>query len=415
MRSTFGTLVVTFPLVMLQWMPRAVAQDAVTLWTGNATYTQIAHLRDADTTVDWTRTATVTFDVDSTRNIKRDTLVMFHSLNGVWRERGQEIMSLHHLGYPGAEARSVLPKEIEYNQPAAMSVKTCEPALSATSGLPENTFHLGLVATPQVQFAAPGAPIGTNLIRLGLGIGIPFAYKHDQTEINAEVEASSVGEAGPIGPFTGVGPNPFLKPAKVTVTLKRRNLALEYVSSSDDVLGLTAKKGSFTPVNPNYAIQDGGGGWFLHGNNRVQIKVDGQDVSRSFSIERLLRDWEQPTDQSGGRVGKISVNYGWTMDSTALRFWSDVPGESFAIAPNSWPQQRYMQEYLVGISQFPEFGALYFNVVIDTKPNWYRVRMYPAKTITIDEWCTIKKAQTPYRNETNSGQATIDTGWLAGG
>src|ERR1700674_3753997 len=151
MRSTFGTLVVTFPLVMLQWMPRAVAQDAVTLWTGNATYTQIAHLRDADTTVDWTRTATVTFDVDSTRNIKRDTLVMFHSLNGVWRERGQEIMSLHHLGYPGAEARSVLPKEIEYNQPAAMSVKTCEPALSATSGLPENTFHLGLVATPQVQ------------------------------------------------------------------------------------------------------------------------------------------------------------------------------------------------------------------------------------------------------------------------
>jgi hypothetical protein len=71
-----------------------------------------------------------------------------------------------------------------------------------------------------------------------------------------------------------------------------------------------------------------------------------------------------------------------------------------------------MQEYLVGVKGFPEFGGLYFIVVVDTKPNEYRVRMYPAKKITINEWCAIKTRNRPYQDETSSGAAVVDSGPL---
>lgn len=79
--------------------------------------------------------------------------------------------------------------------------------------------------------------------------------------------------------------------------------------------------------------------------------------------------------------------------------------------PDSWPQERFIQEFLVTVHLLPEFGFLYFIVVIDTKPNYYRVRMYPAKKITIDEWCKIKQMSMPYQSEATSGQTSVDSGW----
>jgi hypothetical protein len=70
----------------------------------------------------------------------------------------------------------------------------------------------------------------------------------------------------------------------------------------------------------------------------------------------------------------------------------------------------FIHEYLTTVERFPEFGFLYYIVIIDTKPNQYRVRMYKAKHITAEEWAQIKKSTQPYMTE-DSDEPEVDSGW----
>jgi hypothetical protein len=340
---------------------------------------------------------------------------MFHGLKGAWLPRKpEEAVTVRHEGTPGSEMRQVLESQIR-GLAVEMSAKTCAPELSTAAGrLPDNTVRLIGVATPITIWTFPKMPEQRRPI--GLIMNIQFPYKYDQTEINPP--EADVPQGPPVGSMPGpisgpvVGLNPPLNPAKMKVTLKRKPLELKYEPLSSDMLGETAFKEGRTHVTDYYATVRPGGGSLLHGNNRTRVMVDGNDASTSFAVSRFLTDWVQPINQTGQRVGNIRGG-GWRLDtSLASGGWVDIPGQTLPGSPNTWPQQRYMQEYLVGVNGFPEFGGLYFIVIVDTKPNEYRVRMYPAKKITINEWCAIKTRNRPYQDETSSGAAVVDSGPL---
>ncbi|HEY3249016.1 MAG TPA: hypothetical protein VGK88_12095 [bacterium] len=404
---------ITFTLLIPphgEW-PRTAAQEtAVTLWTGQATWTHEHHAVVDEIKVDWLRTVKLDFAVDSHRQVDPKTLKMFHGLNGSWvLPRDGGTITVRHEGSPGSDMREVLTPRLEHVG-VYMSVKTCAPELSAPgAGLPDNTVLLNSVATPTVVWNIPR--LGERRQNLGLVMKIQFPYKYDQTEFNPpEAEVPQMAAIGGIPMPTGAAAalNPPANPAKMKVTLKRKPLDLKYEPSSSDQLKNTVLSDR-THVTNFYAT--GAGQWFVHGNSRIQVIVDGDDASTSFAVSRFLTDWIQPIDPSGRRVGTLKGG-GWKLDTERTSGgWIDVPGEKLTLSSNKWPQERYMQEYLVGVKGFPEFGGLYFIVVVDTKPNTYRVRMYPAKKITIDEWCAIKTRKTPYQTETSSGAAAVDSGW----
>lgn len=409
-------LVVTFTLLIPpygEW-PRTAAQEtAVTLWTGQATWIHEHHAVVDEIKVDWLRTVKLDFAVDSRRQVDPKTLKMFHGLNGAWIfPRGGGSITVRHEGSPGSDMREVLKPRLEHVG-VYMSVKTCAPELSALgAGLPDNTVLLNSVATPTVVWNLPG--YGESRQNLGLLMRIQFPYKYDQTEFNPpEADVPQMAAVGGIPMPTGAAAalNPPANPAKMKVTLKRKPLDLKYEPLKSDVLGETAYRQGRTHVTDNYATVTPGGGSLVHGNSRIQVLVDGNDAGASFAVSRFWNNWIQPIDGSGRRTGSPSGT-GWKLDtSTNSSYWVDIPGATLAGGPRRWPQERHMQEYLVGVKGVPEFGALYFIVVVDTKPNWYRVRMYPAKKITIDEWCAIKTRKTPYQTENSSGTAAVDSGW----
>jgi len=389
-------------------------QNVVTLWTGEATWIHKHHAVTDEVTVNWLRTVKLDFTVNSKRMLDPQTMKMFHGLNGSWVfPRDSGTITARHEGTPGSDMREVLKDRIDYVG-VQMSVKTCAPELSAAAaGLPDNTAVLSGVATPRVVWTIPRA--GTFNQNLGLVMKIQFPYKYDQTEFNppeADVPqvASVAGIPIPSG-GTAAALNPPLTPAKMKVTLKRKPLDLKYEPLSTDVIGETAFRQGRTHVTNYYATVTPGGGSIVHGNSRIHVMVDGTDASAGFSVARFWNNWVQPIDGSGRRTGSLSGT-GWKLDTeTNSSYWVDIPGATLAGSPGRWPQERHMLEFLVGVKGFPEFGGLYFIVVVDTRPSGYRVRMYPAKKVTIDEWCAIKARMTPRQTETSSGTPIIDSGW----
>lgn len=419
MRSAFLLLIflLTFTLLIplqSEWSRTAAQENPVTLWTGQATWTHEHHAVVNEIKVDWLRTVRLDFAVDSRRSIDPKTLKMFHGLKGSWvLPRGSGSITVRHEGSPGSDMREVLRPRLEHAG-IYMSVKTCASELSApAAGVPENTVLLNSVATPTVVWNLP--QYGEYRQNLGLVMKIQFPYSYDQTEFDPpEADVPQVAPVAgiPIPSGGGIALNPPITPARMKVTLRRKPLDLVYEPLKTDVLQETAYKEGRSHVTDNYATVTPGGGRLVHGNSRIQVMVDGNDASASFAVSRFWNNWIQPIDANGRRIGTPSGT-GWKLDtSTNSSYWVDIPGASLAGPPGRWPQQRHMQEYVVGVRGFPEFAALYFIVVIDTRSSGYRVRMYPAKKITIDQFCTIKTRKTPYQDETSAG-TPVDSGWQA--
>ena len=381
----------------------AAQQNTVILWTGQAKLTHKHSGTVAEVTVTWSRTADVDFSIDSRRKIDPKTRTLSHSLSGEWKMKAGLVASIRHGKSPLDEQQIDL-AEVQ------MSVKTCAPELSApVAGLADNTVLLSVAATPGVVYRFAGA--GESRGELALIMRGEFPYDHDETEFDPpEVDVPQMQTSGshPL-PGPGVILNPPNTPAKMKVTMKRKPLKLEYQPLKTDLIRSVPRGEGYSPdASSSYA--KGKGGWFIHGNSRVQVMVDGKDATTSFSITRFIADSIQSIDRTGRRVGQIRSG-AWHLDTEAVGgLWVDVPGQHLVDPPHKWPQQRYMQEYLVGARGFPEFGGLYFIVVIDTKPKAYRVRMYPAQTVSIAQWCAIKARTNPYRNEDSSG-STVDTDW----
>lgn len=155
-------------------------------------------------------------------------------------------------------------------------------------------------------------------------------------------------------------------------------------------------------------------GWFIHGNSIITPKVEGVDKSKVFNTIRFLRDWEAVVSGNDQNTVKYTApDFKWTNDydtGSPKPSWVDIPGYEIPGEADKWPTKRYIHEYLTTVERFPEFGFLYYNIVVDTRPNQYRVRMYKAKHITAEEWAKIKKSTQPYLNETG-GQPEVDSGW----
>jgi len=379
-------------------------QTTVTLWKGEAHLIHKHSGTESEVTVTWSRTADLDFSVNNRRKIDPQKRALYHSLTAEWRLKTRLAASMRHGKSPVDEQQIDL-AEVQ------MSVKTCAPELSAeVRGLADNTLRLSVAATPEVMYQLAGA--GESRGNLALIMRGEFPYDYNETSFGPpEVDVPQM-QTSSSNPLPGVGAilNPPTTPAKMKVTMKRKSLKLEYQPLATDMARSTpsGKTWSPDPDRPNYATD--GGLRIIHGNSRTQVMVDGKDATASFEITRFITDSIQRIDSNGKRIGKIRTAP-WKLDTKAVGgLWIDVPGQRLNTPPNKWPEERYMLEFLVGVERFPEFGGLYFIVVIDTKPNWYRVRMYPEKIISVKEWCAIKARKSPYQNEDDSG-TPLDTDW----
>lgn len=211
---------------------------------------------------------------------------------------------------------------------------------------------------------------------------------------------------------------------KISYRLERKNLTIEYHPQPFDMtyhpMVAVYKDGERRAKEP-YLIKLVGKdwehtgklyhGWAIHGNNMIIPKVEGVDKSDTFNTIRFMREWLTPIDENDRIIGKYIMGKKWHNDNLSGKpSWVDVPGCVIVTEADQWTASRYLQEYLVAVERFPEFGFLYYIVVVDTKPNQYRVRMYKAKHIKAEEWAMIKKSPQPYLNEV-TGQLELDSGW----
>jgi len=229
---------------------------------------------------------------------------------------------------------------------------------------------------------------------------------------------------------------------QASYSLTRKKLELQYIPLVEDVLQLlsmpldpdipeerndfikyikdkVSKGSNFKIIDDYYALDESeitiegnvirASSYFIHGNNRIKVMVDGQDVSILFPTLRYLREWNVPINNLGKPKGEyLKVEPAWGDDCLAggpdgdvvRSSWVDVPGTILIRPPSKWAKERFFMEFVVGVRGFPEFGFLYYTVIIDTWPNAFRIRMYNAEKISVDQWCnTIKKSSQPYRGE----------------
>jgi hypothetical protein len=186
-------------------------------------------------------------------------------------------------------------------------------------------------------------------------------------------------------------------------------------------------------VSDNYAIDNTSSTpSFIHPNVEVRLKIGDEDVThfmmpvpggdpKHFEPVRRHRVWVSglaSNDEPNGRYTvddtRRSVN-SWIEDNTTtfgtgvrdIPNWYDMPAP-FDKTPPNWPRKSTLQEFLLGVKNFPEFGFLYYATMVDTKPGWYRVRKSKAEHITEDDWCSIKRSPGARWN----GQGALDdTKW----
>lgn len=199
----------------------------------------------------------------------------------------------------------------------------------------------------------------------------------------------------------------------VSYRLSTKPLALKYMPMKKDMRSVSGRYTGYKHLSGNFAKDDVSKSSFVHGNSQIQVLVEGRDVTRSFILwryARFSRAGLSPNKQPTGPY--TSARPPWVDDNPQRRpdEWVDTPGSISSQPPNRWPRERGLYEFVAGVHRFPEFGLLYFVVVIETVPNEYRVRMYDAEAITIERWCEIKKSDRPYQDERTRSPA-IDSGW----
>jgi hypothetical protein len=179
----------------------------------------------------------------------------------------------------------------------------------------------------------------------------------------------------------------------------------------------------------DYYAYDGASAHFVHPNVEIRLLIDGEDVTKFvmrtrgdikyFDVARRRRAWSARLGVNDQPVGRWQLetlsSSGW-VDDPSIKVgsgnftepnWYDMPAPMFV--SSDFPRQRFVQEFLVGVKKFPEFGFLHYAITIDTKPGWYRVQKSQAKEITADEWCRFERTRgfTP-----DTAPPLDDSGWL---
>ncbi len=320
----------------------------------------------------------------------------------------------------------------------ARNLRPCDPSLNVSDpGCSDidNTFNLGVyVEIPVTVTTTPrDKPPTTESTSTGLGVDFFFAY-----DFTAQTNSDDMTPPGnPYGVFRtmliipeGYG-TPSVATYKVSYTLTAKQMQLNYFPLTQDARASTNAWGGYSAVTSNLAKS--GSSWLLHANNQLQPTVEGEDVSSSFKAWRWVRSWLAGVGVDGTRAAYAgaaaagAANPTWVYDNgpddsgEVQPGWFDVPGgPQLPADPSAWATVRQLDEFVATVLNYPEFGLLYYLVVWDVKPNAYRIRMYPAQSITVDQWCSIKASNSPNIDEgswqppvadANTSSEMIDTGW----
>lgn len=145
----------------------------------------------------------------------------------------------------------------------------------------------------------------------------------------------------------------------------------------------------------------------FHANIKVTPKEDFLDAKGSYRMLRIRRVWQ------GKLVGEVGSSYqlvkgkadgvlppGFFSDSNLDYFgdptghWIDIPFETYAGGKHV--NESLLEEFVVGIGRLnkartpvPEFGGLYFLVVIQISAQRYRVLMSFEKRLSDSEICGV--------------------------
>jgi hypothetical protein len=284
-----------------------------------------------------------------------------------------------------------------------------------------NTFFLSAMKDVPVVLTVTsiGAP-KPYVSNADTPIGVEFYIPYDYTK--SDQEGSIKPAELPYGAFhsmlnypQGYG-TPTVISDEVSYRLTTKNLELKYsVPDADNLLDATVTGfPDYKAVNGNKNLATNGSGFLIHGNNSIEVLVDGNNESATFKTLRYHNAYlaplssKKPTNANTNK--KKFPKAPWEGDTSPdASSWADIPGDIEPSEPDKWKAMRFFQEFVVMVSGFPEFGALYFNVTVDTVPGSFRVFMSHETKITIDQLCKIKNSKSPFQQPNPA--TSIDTGW----
>ncbi len=202
---------------------------------------------------------------------------------------------------------------------------------------------------------------------------------------------------------------------EISYALSLKDLKIEYTPTDKNLLPETNTWQDYSKVSDNLGKFDEAN-WLLHANSRAKVFVGGREATDAFVIFRLARVASAPLDKNGIRVAEYKniVSSGiWLYDNNLNEsgYWIDTPSQKLDVTPKSWPRMRRLYQFIISVDRFPEFGFLYYIVVIDTLPNAYRVWMYDALPVPYETAGIIINKKEPHMDETNSKKAVVDSKW----
>jgi hypothetical protein len=199
-------------------------------------------------------------------------------------------------------------------------------------------------------------------------------------------------------------------PGKVTnaagtavYSLNKKNLELKYGPTGTDIAAMKYQ-GSVGYKGDKHVCynEQTKTSWLVHSNMSGKVLIDGDvQPQNDFLIWRLARSWR--LDAKGKNIsnhGKAKpgewpvLERGWIFDSqnpmddwtdNAALPWTDLP-------PDQWTALGILDEFLVGVLSYPEFGFIYTAFVLEMKKNAYRIKYKEPESIS------LKRAQEIYNS-----------------
>ena len=289
---------------------------------------------------------------------------------------------------------------------------------------PEQTFKLDLrVSVPfrteiHVNFmGAPSPPPQEHVTSMG----VPYAFAYDPSRAEPH-QAQGVDLSDYLTELVKTAPLPGkLGEVRGTISyrLAKRKLELRYGETKLDVSALKYRDNR--AVDRHVSTSDpGGNSWMVHSNMAGQVLVDGRNhvsidlrgndfehrVRSPFRIWRIARSWELREDgkplrdvSTRGAEGGDSplLDRGWIRDhSEPTEDWIDSASIGNALPPPSrWTPKGVLDEFLVGVENFPEFGFVHAGFALEIRKNAYRIGYAASRKVSVEEAEKIYRSTAP--------------------
>jgi hypothetical protein len=214
-------------------------------------------------------------------------------------------------------------------------------------------------------------------------------------------------------------------------------LTFTYSAGKTDLLEKTTQGESFTAITDTLAADDPNAisRVFIHGSSDVVAKQGGTDVSDRWAVFRMKRVWVRtlsPTPTANDPIGGPTGSYVEALGSRKMYTdskekpagdWVDCVGWILPTRVDYY--DRSLHEFGVGV-QDPkthkvrdDFGGFYVAVIIDLSPQWHRIRMSEAVTLTSSQWKAARglggtspiPPTAPFRTEAATGPQAIAWAW----